>query len=409
MDIDSSANLPTANLPTANLPSANLPSAGLPQPAARAMPLRRPDGCDYLALVLQGGGALGAYQGGVYQALHEAGLEPDWVTGVSIGGINSAIIAGNRPEHRLARLQEFWELITSRRVAFLPVDGDNARKARNAWSSFLTMTLGQPGFFSVHTPGPWLSPRGGRQATSFYDNAPLRETLLRLIDFDLINAGSVRYAAGAVNVANGNFSYFDNAEVEIVPEHVMASGALPPALPMVQIGTDWYWDGGLVSNTPLQHVLDKIDCRNALVFQVDLFSARGPVPRDMYDVLSRQKDIQYSSRTRLTTDRYMEQFKLLRRINSLLQRLPDAELTDEEIALKRQHAVLPRVTLLELIYQQAAYEGDAKDYEFSSSSMREHWDSGYRDTKRTLRHREWLQLPDADTGIVMHDVHRSDE
>jgi NTE family protein len=243
--------------------------------------------------VLQGGGALGAYQAGIYQALHEAGLEPDNVAGVSIGGINGAIIAGNPPERRVARLREFWESITSRRVSLYTPDGDNARKTRNTWSSLLTTALGQPGFFEPHKVNPWFSPRGGKTATSFYDTTPLRETLLRLVDFDLLNSGVVRYAAGAVNVTNGNFAYFDSANVEILPEHVMASGALPPAFQMVQIGTDYYWDGGLVSNTPLQQVLDNAGSHHMLVFQVDLFSARGALPRDMYDVLARQKDIQY--------------------------------------------------------------------------------------------------------------------
>ena len=367
-----------------------------------------PDGCRHIALVLQGGGALGAYQGGVYQALHEVGLEPNWVAGVSIGGINSAIIAGNPPERRLERLRAFWELITSRNIGLFTPDGDAARKTRNSWSSMLTMLAGQPGFFTPHTPGPWFSPRGGKQATAFYDSAPLRETLLKLVDFDLINARATRFAVGAVNVATGNFSYFDNSLVEITPEHVMASGALPPALPMVQIGAEWFWDGGLVSNTPLQHLLDNVGDSNALVFQVDLFSARGPVPRDMYDVLARQKDIQYSSRTRLTTDRYSELFALHRQFRALLDRLPDADLTEAERAQKAQLRRLPRLTLLQLIYQQAAYEGDAKDYEFSAASMRDHWESGYRDTQRTLRRRDWLRLPE-DEGIAMHDIHRADD
>jgi NTE family protein len=378
-------------------------------PATAAGKVGRPDGVEHVALVLQGGGALGAYQAGVYQAMHDAGLEPDWVAGVSIGGINSALIAGNPPELRVQRLREFWELVTSRQVSLFNLDGDDARKARNSWSSMVTTLQGQPGFFAPYVPGPWLSPRGGRQATSFYDNAPLRETLLRLVDFDLLNAGRTRFAVGAVNVANGNFLYFDNAESVIVPEHVMASGALPPALPMMRIGTDWFWDGGLVSNTPLQHLFDHIDDDNALVFQVDLFSARGPIPRDMYDVLARQKDIQYSSRTRLTTDRYMELFKINKQLHGLLQRIPDDNLSEEERALKRRLERHPRVTLLLLIYQQAAYEGQAKDYEFSAASMREHWDSGYRDTQRSFRRKDWLELPADGDGIVMHDVHRIDD
>ena len=372
-------------------------------------PAPRLKGLDGVALVLQGGGALGAYQAGVYQALHEAGIEPNWIAGVSIGGINGAIIAGNPPDLRLARLREFWERITSRRITLFTVDGDDPRKLRNSWSSMLTTMMGQPGFFQPHMINPWLSLRGAKTATSFYDNAPLRETLLRLVDFDLLNRGAVRYAAGAVNVLNGNFAYFDNAEVPILPEHVIASGALPPALPMVQIGTDYYWDGGLVSNTPLQHLLDNAGGAHMLVFQVDLFSARGVLPRDMHDVLARQKDIQYSSRTRLVTDHYQQQLRRDRLVRGLLEKIPAELLNDEEAALKERLRELPEITILQLIYQQTAYEGQAKDFEFSGTSMREHWESGLRDTNRTLRHRDWLTVSQAHEGIVMHDVHRLDD
>ncbi len=364
----------------------------------------RPD--ERVAVVLQGGGALGAYQGGVYQAMHEAGIEPDWLAGVSIGSINAAIIAGNPPERRLERLRDFWNTVADRRLWAFPRDGDNARKLRNTVSSALTLLQGQPGFFDVNIPGPWLSPRGSRRATAYYDSAPLRETLLRLVDFDLINNGGVRFAVGAVNVATGNFAYFDNAEAVIGPEHIMASGALPPALPMIQIGTDHYWDGGLVSNTPLQHLLDHTGSDNLTVFQVDLFSARGTVPRDMFDVLGRQKDIQYSSRTRLTTDYYRQTHKMKIQMRKLLERLPESELSEEERKLKAELRHLPQITILHLIYQQAPYEGEAKDYEFSATSMREHWESGYRDTQRTLSHKDWLRVPSMDVGIAIHDVHR---
>jgi NTE family protein len=366
----------------------------------------RPEGCDRLALVLQGGGALGAYQGGVYQALHEAGLEPDWVAGVSIGGINSAIIAGNPPERRLERLRAFWDTITSRNVSLFTPDGDAGKRAINAWSATLTMLQGQPGFFTVNVPGPWLTPRGGKQATAFYDTAPLRETLLRLVDFDLINSGRTRFACGAVNVGNGNFYYFDNAKTEIIPEHVMASGALPPALPMVQVGTDYFWDGGLVSNTPLQHLLENNGSDNVLVFQVDLFSALGPIPRDMSDVLARDKDIRYSSRTRLTTDLFTRMHAMQLRTRQLLERLPEADRTQEDRDQLETLRNLPEITILELIYQQAAYEGQARDYEFSATSMRAHWDSGYRDTQATLRHKDWLTMPTEEEGVVLHDIHR---
>jgi NTE family protein len=386
-----------------------LPTARRLPPPQPPMPSWRPAGCDNIALVLQGGGALGAYQAGIYQALHEAGLEPDTVAGVSIGGINGAIIAGNPPEHRLPRLREFWEGITSRRVWLFTPDGDAARKARNTWSSLLTTMLGQPGFFEPHKVSPWLSPRGGKTATSFYDTGPLRETLLRLVDFEVLNGGTVRYAAGAVNVMNGNFAYFDTTETEILPEHVMASGALPPAFPMVQIGTDFYWDGGLVSNTPLQHVLDEADCHHMLVFQVDLFSARGTLPRDMHDVMARQKDIQYSSRTRLVTDYFREKHDRDQMLKQLLAKIPDELLDEQERALKARLATMPQATILQMIYQQTAYETQSKDYEFSGTSMRDHWESGYRDTQRTLRHRDWLDVPTGDAALVVHDVHRIDD
>jgi NTE family protein len=363
---------------------------------------------DSLALILQGGGALGAYQAGVYQALHEAGLEPDWVAGVSIGGINSAIIAGNPRERRLERLREFWNTITSRQIWGFTPDGDDPRKQRNAFSAMMTVMLGQPGFFKPHPVSPWMALRGAKTATSYYDTSPLRETLLRLVDFDMINSRTMRYAAGAVNVTNGNFAYFDNAEIEILPEHVMASGALPPALPMVRIDTDYFWDGGLVSNTPLQHLLDNIACDHMLVFQVDLFSAHGALPRDMQDVLARQKDIQYSSRTRLVTDYYMHRNAQNVTIKKLLDKIPEADLTEEERALRTKLAHLPEVTILHLIYQQMAYEGQAKDFEFSGTSMREHWDSGYTDTQRSLAHREWLKMPSPYGGITVHDVHMSE-
>jgi NTE family protein len=369
----------------------------------------RPDRCDRIALVLQGGGTLGAYQAGVYQALHEANIEPDWVSGVSIGAINAAIIAGNPPHVRLDRLRAFWERITDRRVWLFTPDGDIYRKARNATSSWLTIMQGQPGFFEPRSPGPWLTAAGARDATSYYDTAPLRETLLELVDFSLLNACATRFAVGAVNVLTGNFIYFDNANEEIEPEHIMASGALPPALPMVKIGTDYYWDGGIVSNTPLQHLLDQEDRLNALVFQVDLFSSRGVLPRDIHDVMARHKDIMYSSRTRHNTDVYRRLHTWKTRLYQALAKVPVEALSDDERKMRDELADLPEMAILHLIYQQKAYEGHAKDHEFSATSMREHWQSGYEDTKRTLKHKKWLAMPPEGAGVLVHDVHRQDD
>ena len=370
--------------------------------------ISRPERCDRIALVLQGGGALGAYQAGVYQALQEAGLEPDWVSGVSIGAINGAIIAGNPPALRLERLRTFWERITERKIWNYTPDGDVFRKARNSVSSWMTIFHGQPGFFAPRNPSPWFSLPGADTATSYYDNTPLRETLLELVDFSLINEKETRLAVGAVNVLNGNFVYFDNEQDRIEPEHVMASGALPPALPMVKIGTDHFWDGGIVSNTPLQYLLDLDDCINTLVFQVDLFSARGALPRDIQDVMARHKDIMYSSRTRYNTDLYRRIHSWKTRLHQALSKVPAELLSDEERRLKDELSDLPEIAILQLIYQQKSYEGHAKDYEFSGTSMREHWQSGYEDTMRTMKHRRWLTMPPVGGGIVVHDVHRED-
>jgi NTE family protein len=364
----------------------------------------RPDRCDQIALIFQGGGALGAYQAGVYEALHEANIEPDWVTGVSIGAINAAIIAGNPRSERLEKLRVFWEKIPDRHVWAYTPDGDIYRRARNATSAMMTMALGQPGFFKPHDVNPWLNVAGAKAATSFYDSAPLAATLSEFVDFSLINDGNTRFAVGAVNVLDGNFIYFDNRNEEIAAEHIMASGALPPALPMVKIGTDYYWDGGIVSNTPLQHLLDQEDLRNTLVFQVDLFSAQGSLPRDMPDVMARHKDIMYSSRTRYNTDMYQRLRAWKNRAYEALAKLPDHSLTDDERKLRDELAEMPNIAILHLIYQQKAYEGDAKDYDFSGTSMREHWQSGYEDTKRTLMHHAWFDMPE--NGIVVHDVHR---
>jgi NTE family protein len=369
----------------------------------------RPERCDQIALVLQGGGALGAYQAGVYQALHEADIEPNFVSGVSIGAINASIIAGNSRRHRLPRLRQFWEMITDRKIWAYTPDGDIYRKARNAASSWMTMTMGQPGFFKPRQASPWLSAAGAQSATSLYDSEPLRETLLDLVDFSLINDKAIGFAVGAVNVLTGNFIYFDNRREEIGPEHILASGALPPALPMVKIGTDHYWDGGIVSNTPLQHLLDQERLVNMLIFQVDLFSAHGVLPRDIHDVLARHKDIMYSSRTRYNTDVYRRIHNWKTRLRTALQKLPDDQLSDEDRKLKTELDGLPDMTILQLIYQQKAYEGHSKDYDFSGTSMREHWQSGYEDTKRTLKRRDWLAMPPQGAGILVHDVHRESE
>ncbi len=378
------------------------------RPLEPIQPIERPKGCDTIGLVLQGGGALGAYQAGVYQALHEAGLEPDWVAGVSIGAVNSAIIAGNKPEHRVEKLEKFWMEVTSRDPYTTWFEGDNARKLRNGLSAMHGMLFGQPGFFKPVPVSGFLSPRGARFSTALYDTSPLHRTLEKLADFKLINEGEIRFAVGAVNVESANFVYFDNTERDIEPEHVMASGALPPGLPMIRIGRHHYWDGGLVSNTPLQHLLDNIGSKNLMAFQVDLFSASGEIPRDMPEVLARQKDIQYSSRTRTTTDHFLQTHQLKQALRDALEKVPEKDLSAEQKKTKAELQQLPEINILQLIYKQKAYEGDAKDYEFSRISMKEHWRTGYYDTRNTLAHKEWLKF-EGTPGIRAFDLHRIGE
>jgi NTE family protein len=366
----------------------------------------RPDRCSRVALIFQGGGALGSYQAGVYEALHEAGIEPDYLIGVSIGAINGAIIAGNPPEQRLEKLRGFWHKITERPVSLFEPDGDFFRRMFAAASAYASWNLGQPGFFKPHAVGPLFSQPGSKSATSMYDISPLEQSLAEFVDFSLINDRSIRFAIGAVNVITGNLVYFDNRKEEIGPEHILASSAVPFTFPMTKIGTDYFWDGGLVSNTPLIHLLKQGERKNTLAFQVDLYSARGNLPRDLQDVFSRAKDISYSSRTRLATEVYQQIHGLRSELHQALEKVPPELLTDQEKLRKRELSQPPRITMLHLIYQQKSYEGFATDHEFSATSMREHWQSGYEDTKRTLKHKHWLEMPDDSEGILVHDVHR---
>jgi NTE family protein len=366
-----------------------------------------------IALLLQGGGALGAYQAGVYEALAEAHLDPDWVAGISIGAVNAALIAGNPPEARVAKLEQFWREVTASGpwdggalLGMAPgaVAGDLARGVVNQLSAGAALLGGVPGFFVPRIPVAWLHPPGSPAATSYYDTAPLRSTLERLIDFDRINSGAMRFSVGAVNVSSGNFVYFDSTTHTIGPQHVMASGALPPGFPAIEVEGEFYWDGGLVSNTPLQWVLESDPRRDTLAFQVDLWSARGSVPRAMTEVMTRQKEIQYSSRTRNNTDRFKYTQKLRNAVASLLRNLPAELRSSPEVALLESPARPSVYNLVQLIYRAKHYEGDSKDYEFSRLSMEEHWRAGYYDTVRTLRHPEVLARPDNLEGVMTFDL-----
>jgi NTE family protein len=367
-----------------------------------------PPHCANVALVLQGGGALGAYQAGVYATLAERGYQPDWIAGISIGAVNGAIIAGNPPERRAERLRAFWQLVTEG-VAFRPYfAGDLLRGLFNEWSAFASVGSGVPGFFRPRLPSAWLRPWGSEAALSLYDGAPLRATLERLVDFDLLNDGHPRLSVGAANVRKGNSVYFDTRERRIGPEHIMASAALPPAFAPVEIEGEHYWDGGVVSNTPLQHLLGVRRDSNLLVFQVDLFSARGTMPRNIFDVYERHKDILYSSRTRLNTDAARSAQELRQAVGRLLAKLPASLKHDEDVRLiRRTCASGAYMTVVHLIYRDKYYETQAKDYDFSRLSMEEHWQAGVNDTLRTLRREElWLSPPEDLAGVRTFDITR---
>lgn len=363
-----------------------------------------------IALVLQGGGALGAYQAGVYEALAEAGIHPDWVAGVSIGAINSAIIAGNEPAQRVAKLRAFWREITANPLLdwagapTLTPKGDLPRAFFNQFSAACALVTGAPGFFSPRQPAPWLHPDGSLEGTSFYETNRLRSTLERLVDFDRINAGDMRFSVGAVNVRTGNLVYFDNHSHTIRPEHVIASGSLPPGFPAVEIEGEFYWDGGLVSNTPLQWVVEHGPRQDTIAFQVDLWSARGELPRNLADVAARQKEIQYSSRTRAHTDQFKQYQRARYALASLLSKSPADLLDSEEAAMLSSIADYKVYKLVDLAYRSREHEGHSKDYEFSRLSMEEHWQAGYFDGVRTLRHPEALKRPDNLDGVATYDL-----
>jgi NTE family protein len=376
--------------------SADLSAAATPTKAQRV-------------LVLQGGGALGSYQAGAYQALCHFGFEPDWVAGISIGAINAAIIAGNEGEKRVERLKEFWETVSSPLSWAPPVGGDQQRSLFNETSAAMVATFGAPGFFVPRIPPALLWPRGSAESQSYYDTSPLHKTLERLVDFDRINDLKCRLSVGAVGVTSGNFRYFDNVEFsrlgkKIGPEHIMASGALPPGFPSIVVEGEHYWDGGLASNTPLDFVLDTETASDLLIFQIDLFSARGPLPQDMLEAAEREKDIRYSSRTRMNTDKNRMLHNTRKAIRDLIGRLPDDLRDDPSVAQLREATEENTVTVVHLIYKSKNYETSSKDYDFSRLALLEHWEAGVRDVHQSMRHKEWLQRPQSDETMVTYDL-----
>ena len=360
-----------------------------------------PDGrtpFEQIALLLQGGGALGAYQAGVYEALAEADLHPDWVAGISIGAINSAIIAGNAPKRRVDALREFWQAISTSPLGIPYIQGlkygDSEHQLINLMRAAGILLFGAPNFFVPRWPPPTLWPPGSVDKASYYDNSPLRTTLERVVDFDRVNSGEMRFSVGAVEVHSGNFTYFDSTTHKITFEHVAASGSLPPGFPATKVGDEYFWDGGLISNTPLEWVLGSRPRRDTLAFQVDLWNAVGELPKDMIQVEVRQKEILYSSRSRAATKRYQYEQKLRIAFANLLKRMPEELRESAEAKLLLAEANDKVCNIVHLIYRARPYEGIAKDFEFSRRTMDEHWRAGYANARQTLANPEVLRLPD---------------
>lgn len=347
-----------------------------------------------VVLVLQGGGALGAYQAGAFEALARAGEDIEWVAGTSIGAINAAIIAGNPPERRLARLRSFWEM-TGLQTPFGGAAAGWGRDWQESVGAAQVALWGVPGFFRPRLQAPFatLDP----ELVSLYDTSPLRETLERLVDFDLLNAGPVRFSVGAVEVETGNLGYFDSRRMRIGPEHVMASGALPPGFPPVRIDGKLWWDGGLVSNAPLQYVLDTAlheqiagEVRDSLVIvQVDVFSAEGPAPVSLAEIEGREKDIRFSSRTRANTDRVRELHEIAEASRRLAAKLPVDWRDDPDLQRIMGAAAEAEVSVVHLIYRSGRHEPGSKDYDFSRASVEERWLAGRRDAQKSLAHADW--------------------
>ena len=366
-----------------------------------SLPIRK---FDNTILVLQGGGALGAYQAGIFAGLTEAGIAPNWVAGVSIGAINAALIAGNPPERRVERLREFWEH-SSAWAAFTPPPSlDPMRPLFNLYSAASAVAFGIPGFFTPRMVSPFLAPEGALSALSFYDTEPLRATLTKLADFELINSKAVRLSLGAVNVCTGESVYFDNTKIPLGPEHVMASGALPPGFPPVQVDGEWYWDGGISSNTPLWYVVDEAYRESGLVLQIDVFSGAGALPQNLNQVQERMKDLQYASKTRFNAARVRQQEELRESLRRVLEMLPEDARSDPDV--KRLAAISTRgeVALVHFTNRHNTRSSDFKDYEFSRATVMDLWEGGLGDVRHAIATESWRNATEMAPGIHVYDL-----
>lgn len=354
-----------------------------------------------VTLVLQGGGALGAYQVGVYQAMHEAGIEPEWVIGTSIGAINGAIIAGNKPEHRLVQLGRFWETMQTSQASNFSLAWQPLGKI---FSNLGTLSQGIDGFFKPNLDTLWGAniPLGVERA-AYYTTEPLHHTLSTLVDFDFVNAGHVRLTLGAVNVGNGEMTYFDNRDNDIRIHHVMASGALPPAFPAVRVDGEPYWDGGIYSNTPIEVVLDDKPRVNSLIFAVNMWHPFGPEPETITQVLGRQKDIQFSSKDKSHLRRQQQIHKMRHIIRELAKHIPQREKNNPELKELISYGCPTVMHVVRLLAPRIAGEDYTKDIDFSPAGIQARWQAGYTDMRKKLSEAPWEKKFDAMDGIIIHE------
>ncbi|MQA42523.1 patatin-like phospholipase family protein [Rugamonas aquatica] len=359
-----------------------------------------------VVLVLQGGGALGAYQAGVFQAMHEHGLAPDWIVGTSIGAINAAILAGNPHETRLDRLRQFWDGIAHRDSYDMRQVSDQQRRSNVLLQTWDTLVRGVPGFFkprfmSLFATGTAVDP----EQASFYDTSELGDTLNRLIDFDYLNQpGGMRLTVNALKVACGSLRSFDNREQTLNADHIRASGALPPGFPPVRIDGELYWDGGLYSNTPLETVLDDNEHVDTLCFMVDLWSADGPEPTTLDEVQTRQKDVTFASRSKRHLDDYVATHKLQQKLRALYQALPERARTVEGAQDLAELGCGTTLHVVRLAYAGRDWNMAAKDINFSKGSIEWRWDQGYQDALRAIKAAGWLSFVTEDTPLVVHEL-----
>jgi NTE family protein len=373
-----------------------------PQAAKIGETLRAAPQAGRIVVVLQGGGALGAYQAGVYHALHESGIEPDWLIGTSIGAINAALIVGNTPQDRLAALQEFWQRVSHKSVW-------------HAWAAWprltqylsygTTIAAGLPHFFAPN-PLAFAGPHVplGADSAGYYSTAPLERTLLDLVDFSLINRNKPRLTVGAAHVCSSQMRYFDSRDTEIGVKHIMASGALPPAFPAVRIDGELYWDGGILSNTPAEVVFDDYPRHDSLVFAVHMWNPVGPEPQTIWEVLHRQKDIQYSSRVASHIRRQADLHRLRHVIRALAAFLPEQVRDKEEVRALTAFGCPTRMHVVRLLAPGLDNEDHTKDVDFSPSGIRARWQSGYDKAMRAIERAPWTGEFDPIEGVFLHEL-----